>query len=58
MIRKYLKNFFSLFGRNLQSTNVGRAYVVSGGVGQRSIVIFVEASNTLYFRYVGQIYGV
>lgn len=41
-----------------QTSNQGRGYVVSGGVGQRSIGIVIEALNTLRFEYSAEIYGV
>ncbi|KAG4079327.1 hypothetical protein HA402_008019 [Bradysia odoriphaga] len=41
-----------------QSSNSGRAYVVSGGLHQRSIAIVVEAFTTYYLNYDAQIYGV
>lgn len=40
-----------------QSSNLGDAYVVDGGIGQRSITIVVEALHTTFFTYVAQIYG-
>lgn len=40
-----------------QSTNLARAFVSEGGVGQRKITIVVEAKQTLYFRYNVQIFG-
>lgn len=47
--------FFLVF--DLQSSNLGRAYVVGGGVGTRSISVVVEASQTLFFRHSAEIYG-
>ncbi|XP_055919569.1 uncharacterized protein LOC129951451 [Eupeodes corollae] len=41
-----------------QSSNSGQAYVIAGGIGQRRIVIIVEAYNTYYFSYVSNIYGI
>ncbi|XP_059617153.1 uncharacterized protein LOC132262047 [Phlebotomus argentipes] len=40
-----------------QSSNSGRAYVVSGGIGQRSIGFIVEASSTTQFNYNADIYA-
>ncbi|XP_031627888.1 uncharacterized protein LOC116343790 [Contarinia nasturtii] len=40
-----------------QSTNLGRGYVTSGGVGQRQISITIEAQRTTLFRQTTQIYG-
>ncbi|KXJ84397.1 hypothetical protein RP20_CCG009866 [Aedes albopictus] len=40
-----------------QSSNQGRGYVVSGGVGQRYIQLVIEAYSTSYFQYNAQIYG-
>ncbi|XP_037048142.1 uncharacterized protein LOC119082671 [Bradysia coprophila] len=41
-----------------QSSNLGQAYVVRGGLHQRSIAIVVEAFTTYYLNYDAQIYGV
>lgn len=46
-----IKTFF------LQSTNLGRAYVVSGGIGQRQIGVVIEAQLTLYFSYRASVFG-
>lgn len=40
-----------------QSTNIGRAYISAGGIGQRFIRIVVEARATTYFQYKTQIFG-
>lgn len=40
-----------------QSTNLGRAYVVSGGIGQRQIGVVIEAQSTLYFSYRASLFG-
>ncbi|XP_001664091.2 uncharacterized protein LOC5578882 [Aedes aegypti] len=40
-----------------QSSNQGRGYVVSGGIGQRYIQLVIEAYSTSYFQYNAQIYG-
>lgn len=40
-----------------QSTNLGQAYILKGGIHQRTISIVVEAYNTLYMNYVAAIYG-
>jgi len=40
-----------------QSTNIGQGYVVAGGIGQRAIIIVIEAYSTTYFNYVAEIYG-
>lgn len=41
-----------------QSSNLGRAYVTYGGVGQHFIQIIIEAQVTSYFNYAGFFYGV
>lgn len=40
-----------------QSSNLGRAYVVHGGVYQHFIQIVVEANVTTYFNYSALFYG-
>ncbi|XP_031628629.1 uncharacterized protein LOC116344295 isoform X2 [Contarinia nasturtii] len=40
-----------------QSTNIGRGYVTSGGIGQRQITVVIEGNQTLYFKYNAEIYG-
>ncbi|XP_055711294.1 uncharacterized protein LOC129806611 [Phlebotomus papatasi] len=40
-----------------QTSNLGRVYTTSGGIGQRSIVFVVEARSTLQFNYNVDIYG-
>lgn len=46
--------FFHLI---LQSSNIGRAVVVGGGIGQRTITAVIEARQTLFFRYNAQVFG-
>lgn len=41
----------------VKSSNVGRAYVVGGGIGQRQIKVVIEARSTHYFRYRAFVYG-
>ena len=41
----------------VQNNNLGNAYVVSGGIGQRSISIVIEAQETDYFSYKALYYG-
>lgn len=41
----------------LQSTQLGRAYIVSGGIGQRRISVVIEAQSTLVFNYRATIFG-
>lgn len=40
-----------------QSSFLGQAYIVAGGVGQRQIAIVIEARQTLYFSYRASIFG-
>ncbi|XP_055612447.1 uncharacterized protein LOC129758900 [Uranotaenia lowii] len=40
-----------------QSSNIGRGYVVAGGIGQRFIQVIIEANATSYFSYSAQIFG-
>ncbi|XP_055390160.1 uncharacterized protein LOC129619100 [Condylostylus longicornis] len=40
-----------------QSSNVGDAYVVSGGIGQRNIGFIIEAKGSSYINYDAFIYG-
>lgn len=40
-----------------QSTNLGRAYFIEGGIGQRRATIIIEAEQTLYYSYRAYIYG-
>uniref|UniRef100_A0A1A9WAQ0 Uncharacterized protein n=1 Tax=Glossina brevipalpis TaxID=37001 RepID=A0A1A9WAQ0_9MUSC len=42
----------------LQDNEDGNAYVVSGGIGQRSIFIILEAKQTEHFSYNAHFYGV
>lgn len=41
-----------------QTSNLGRAYVISGGINQHSISVVVEAYDTLLFNIVANIYGI
>lgn len=41
-----------------QASNLGRAYVTSGGVGQHSVQIVIEAQVTTYFNYAAFFYGI
>ncbi|XP_058443114.1 uncharacterized protein LOC131425321 [Malaya genurostris] len=41
----------------VQSTNVGKAVLVAGGIGQRFFQINVEAYSTYLFNYSLQVYG-
>lgn len=36
----------------------GRGYVISGGIGQRSVQIVIEAWNTAYVRYDYSLFGI
>lgn len=40
-----------------QSSNLGSAYVIGGGVGRRFIEVVIEAQNTLYFNHKAAVYG-
>lgn len=40
-----------------QSSFLGQAFIVSGGIGQRQIAIVIEARQTLYFSYRAAIFG-
>ncbi|XP_059617152.1 uncharacterized protein LOC132262046 [Phlebotomus argentipes] len=40
-----------------QTSNLGAAYVLSGGIGQRQVSLLVEAKNTYTFGYLAEIYG-
>ncbi|XP_055390171.1 uncharacterized protein LOC129619111 [Condylostylus longicornis] len=40
-----------------QLSKIGRAYVISGGIGQRHICIAVEANSTNYLSYRASFYG-
>ncbi|XP_039961640.1 uncharacterized protein LOC120775499 [Bactrocera tryoni] len=40
-----------------QSNTDGRAYVTSGGLGKRNLVMVIEAVKTTYFDYFAYIYG-
>lgn len=41
-----------------QTSNFGQAYVIKGGLHQRSIAIVVEAYTTNFLNYDAQVYGV
>jgi len=41
-----------------QSSNLGRAYVTQGGIGQHFIQIIVEARITTFFNYAAFFYGI
>lgn len=51
----FLKLFFISFAS--QSSDQGQAYVISGGINQRSIAFVIEATDTLYFKYNAEIYA-
>lgn len=40
-----------------QSMNLGRAFVTSGGIGQKQVAITIEAPRTTVFKQTAQIYG-
>lgn len=40
-----------------QSSPQGKGYIVSGGIGQRSIRLVIEAYSTSFFNYNAAIYG-
>lgn len=40
-----------------QSSDIGNAYVVSGGIGQRFISMVVEAKQTQFFEFDAKVYG-
>ncbi|XP_065072898.1 uncharacterized protein LOC135697195 [Ochlerotatus camptorhynchus] len=42
----------------MQTTNLGKGYVVAGGIGQRFIHMVIEAYSTNFFNYSVQIYGI
>ncbi|GAB0100880.1 hypothetical protein DMENIID0001_169780 [Sergentomyia squamirostris] len=48
-------SFFSVFVD--QSSNLSNGFIINGGIGQRHITILIEATNTFYFNYVAEIYG-
>lgn len=41
-----------------QSSNLGRAYVTSGGVQQHYVQIVIESQVTTYFNYASFFYGI
>jgi hypothetical protein len=41
-----------------QSSNLGRAYITSGGIGQHFVQIVIEAQVTSYFNYAAFFYGI
>lgn len=40
-----------------QSSNLGQAYIISGGIGQRQISVLIVAKQTVYFNYRAAVYG-
>lgn len=57
MMLEILQNsFVSLF--LLQTSNLGQAYIVKGGINQHLISIVVEAYNTYVFNVFAYVYGV
>lgn len=40
-----------------QSSSIGKAYIISGGVNKRNIIIVLEANATIYFSYDASLYG-
>lgn len=40
-----------------QSTNIGQAYVLDGGIGQKKVSLIVEGNQTLTFKYKADIFG-
>jgi len=40
-----------------QTSNLGQAYIVRGGIHQRFVTIIVEAYKTLYFNFTATFYG-
>lgn len=42
----------------VQSNNLGKAYVVAGGLHQRMISVAIEAYSVLFVNYSAQFYGV
>lgn len=40
-----------------QSSDIGNAYVVSGGIGQRFISMVVEAKQTSFFEFDAKVFG-
>lgn len=56
--KKKLMSFHrNYFFYQFQSTNIGQAHVIGGGIGQRSISVVIEARSTLYFAYRAAIFG-
>lgn len=41
----------------LQTSDIGQATIVSGGIGKREISIFLEAKKTKVFKVIARIYG-
>ncbi|XP_055533960.1 uncharacterized protein LOC129723645 [Wyeomyia smithii] len=42
----------------VQSSSLGKAYIVRGGIGQRFVSVIVEAYSTSFFNYTAMIYGI
>lgn len=40
-----------------QSSNIGKAYVISGGVNKRNVAIILEANATTFLSYDVTLYG-
>lgn len=56
MLALLQNSFVSLFLR--QTSNLGQAYIVKGGINQHLISIVVEAYNTYVFNVFAYVYGV
>lgn len=41
-----------------QASNLGRAYITFGGIGQHNVQIIIEAQVTYYFNYAAFFYGI
>lgn len=41
----------------LQSSNEGRAFIISGGIGQTQVTVGVEAKKTSFIRYSAKVFG-
>jgi hypothetical protein len=41
-----------------QSSNLGRAYITSGGIHQHNVQVVIEAQITSYFNYAAFFYGI
>ncbi|XP_053688761.1 uncharacterized protein LOC128737994 [Sabethes cyaneus] len=42
----------------VQSSSLGKAYLVRGGIGQRFVSLLVQAFSTTFFNYTAVIYGI